>query len=94
MKVVVMATRGDGDQEQTLDTDRIVGTALGSLQDIKEPLDGSPREDVLLVFVDGGKDNLQEMAHYIKKRLEIQKGDEGGVIDSFNDPWPGGKFKN
>ncbi|SEM55951.1 hypothetical protein SAMN04489760_12219 [Syntrophus gentianae] len=96
MKVVVMATRGDGDQERTLDADRIFGTALGSLDgDIKETLDGSPREDVLLVFVDGGKDKLQEMALYIKERLETQKGDEAdSITDDFHDPWQAGKYKN
>ncbi len=96
MKVVVMATRGDGDQERTLNTDRFISTALGSRKgDIKETLDSSPQEDVLLVFVDGGKDKLQEMALYIKERLETQKGDEGGSIaDDFNDPWQAGKYKN
>jgi len=35
-------------------------------KDIKETLNGVPREDVLLALLDAGNDTLQEIAHSIR----------------------------
>jgi len=68
MKLMVMATHLNGGQDRNLDTEYL--SQLGN--DVKEKLNGFPREDVLLVLLDAGNDKIQEMAASIKKILEIQ----------------------